>query len=104
MGTNTTAKPRIAMSRESFRKLEDFYSEITEIQHMANYLLNSLEYGFSDDRIQKVSGETITLMFQQDGVDANLWLVGEVWSRTKKLRQQITDLINLEVDHLEVAA
>ena len=64
-------------------------------------LMDRLETCLSANR-GRVTETGITLVFQQDGIDANLWLVSEAWQLAKSLREKI-EAVQAQMEAAEVA-
>lgn len=57
---------------------------VDDLQHSLHHLVSNLEFAFNLKRA-KVDGDTVTLNFQKDNIEASLWLVGLAWGRAKDL-------------------
>jgi transcription elongation factor len=60
--------------------------------HQLHYLLGDLESGLDLGRARAIDGDTVTLMFQKDGIEATLWLLSEAWRTAKNMQEALKAL------------
>jgi len=74
--------------------IEEATAAATEIKHLLRLLIGDLEFGLSENRAVARHGDTLTLNFNADALEATNWLAGEAWSRTSILADKLLTLTN----------
>jgi len=69
------------------RWMEDATSKTVALCHLTAFLMTDLEGGLDEKRARRVEGDTITLSFDRDNIDATLWLMSEVWGRARDIEE-----------------
>lgn len=78
---------------------DGMFSAAMDLQRALYLLMSDLEDSFAFDR-GKIDGNTVTLKFQKDGIDAALWLAAMAWGRAKDL-VEIIEAVQHAVDEAE---
>ncbi len=73
------------------KEREEVHTRVRAIASMLHLLLGDLESGLDETR-GRIDRNSVTLMFQRNGIDATMWLVGEVWNRSVDLRDYLDEL------------
>ena len=68
------------------------YSRAVEIAFLLHFLMADLEFGLDFNRAARTEGDSVTLNFQQSGIEATLWLMGEVWGKSKDMVEELKRL------------
>lgn len=69
--------------------IDDVYGEVAAITHALSFLVTDLEFAFDSKRGERDGNGGITLKFTDDGTDATIWLVSEIWIRTANLKERL---------------
>lgn len=86
---DTTALPDIA------NELNEIDAEVRAITYVNRFLMTHLEFAFKPSRGQAIDpAGTVSFRFQQDSIDATLWLAGDAWSRNKGVLERTSALVS----------
>jgi hypothetical protein len=88
-----TYKIETLSGAELTRTTEAIWSEVMCLRRELHLLMHDLESGLDEDR-GSVDGENVTLSFNQEGIDATVWLAGQAWKRASQLAQQLDGLVD----------
>ncbi len=85
---DTTAPANAPDLNELYDAMETIWSDICDLQRKAYLLMGELDSSLDPKRGKTSDCGTITLMFQERGIDVTQWLGSEVWSNTVDLEKK----------------
>ncbi|WP_312806651.1 hypothetical protein [Agrobacterium cavarae] len=86
--TNITASATAPDLNELCDAMEAIWSDICDLQRKAYLLMGELDSSLDPKRGKTSESGTVTLMFQERGIDVTQWLGSEVWSNTVDLEKK----------------
>lgn len=73
----------------------------TDLLNGSHFLLNELEHAFDPARGEKFGTTGRRLVFQETTLDANMWLLGRIWSQIRDLHDVVAEVRVLLDEHHE---
>ncbi|MEQ8446933.1 MAG: hypothetical protein RIB57_13695 [Pelagibacterium sp.] len=73
--------------------IEQAWSKTVTATHLMHFLMADLEFCFDRNRAT-IDGNTVTLKFQRDSIDATLWLAGEASAAAREAQALSTKALD----------
>lgn len=64
----------------------------TDLLRGSKYLMDDLENGFDYGRGKKVTDTGYQFIFQEEGIEAKLWLMNKMWNQIRDLHALVKEL------------